>query len=175
MQEENDELSSSQRSSSSSSATTAKPSTLFDSGSGIRPVPSNSDQPISLDITATDHASDLVNYNQLSNSSLINLNQNCNSKPPSSDQVILIDSSHPAVLHRSTFKPLLTVPHPTVPPPPPPFSLLKSPLPPPLPHSKKIWNDTPPLPLPLPSIGTQLAAATTTRHLTFDIPGGIFD
>ncbi|VDK75453.1 unnamed protein product [Litomosoides sigmodontis] len=172
LEEENDELPGSQWSGSPSSTTTAKPSALANSGSAIRPVSSNSDQPISLHLTATDHAPDLINHNQPSNSSLTNLSQNSRPKPSSSDQVISIDSlSHPAGLHRPTFKPLLTVPHPSVPPPPPPFSLLKSPLPP-LAHPKEVWNDTSSPPLPLPSIGAKLAAATTPRHLAFDIPGG---
>ncbi|CAG9534364.1 unnamed protein product [Cercopithifilaria johnstoni] len=169
LEEENDELCGSQWSSSPSSASTAIPNTLFGSGTGIRPASSNFDQSISLGTIATDHTPDLINCDQPSNSYLVNLNQNPNSKLFSSDQLILTDSSsHPTILHQPISKTVLTVPHPTIPPPPPPFSSLKL-LPSPLPQSKEIWNKTSPS-LPLLSAETKVVTTITTGHLTFDIP-----
>ncbi|VBB32676.1 unnamed protein product [Acanthocheilonema viteae] len=175
LEEENDELCGSQWSVSSSSslrAPTAILNTSFGAGTDIRSVSSNSDQPISFNTTATtDHAPDLINCYQPSNSSLVNLNQNPNPKFCSNQAIFANSSSHSTILHRPTSKPVLTVPHPTISPPPPPFSSRKPLLPPKLPHSKEFWNDTFPSSPPLSSTDKKVVATTTAGHLTFDIPG----
>uniref|UniRef100_A0A0R3S748 WASH_WAHD domain-containing protein n=1 Tax=Elaeophora elaphi TaxID=1147741 RepID=A0A0R3S748_9BILA len=174
-QEENEELCGSQWSNSSSSslrAPTAIPNnTLFGSGTGIRSVSSNAGQSISSVAIAADHAPDLIDYDQCSNSSSVNLNQNSNAEHFSSDQVTFTESSsHSTVSQRPISKPPSAVPHPAIPPPPPPFSSVKPLVPLSLPQLGEIWNGTSSSTLPLPSIRTKVATTTTAGHLTFDIP-----
>lgn len=161
----------SQRSSSSSSlrAPTAIPNTSFGSRTGTRPVSSNSNPSISPS-TATDYVPDLIDYDEPSNLSSVNLNQNPDPKLFSSSQAIFTDSSsHSIILSRPASKPALAIPHPTIPPPSPPLSSLKplSSSPPisPQPQSGEIWSS------PSSSAGTKVTTTTTAGHLTFDIPG----
>ncbi|EFO15913.1 hypothetical protein LOAG_12596, partial [Loa loa] len=175
--EENDEFCSSQWSSSSSPrASTVIPNTWFGSRTNIRPVSSNFDRSI-LSGVATEQAPNVTDYGEPLNSSLVNRNQNSDSKLLSSNQVTSTYlPSNSTILNRPGSKPVSTVPHPIIRPPFPPFSSLKPLLPSsstsPLPQSREIWNgSSPPSSLSLSPTGTKVAPTITAGHLAFDIPG----